>query len=184
MKLAMDITSNILSYLSKQIYKNPYEILQQIISTNNRELDLIVDKYNKDNEDLFYINDFVRKKYSVPTQDKIRLDFHRIGVIDYYIKLARETFYEMLYHIRDFNKMQARSFSVDIERLSDKKFDKRSKSDSIINTGKDIISKLKETQANIAKYGNYPYLQEYYNKYNEALKTPLFEKRMKLALKK
>jgi hypothetical protein len=77
-------------------------------------------------------------------------------------------------------------FIDSLERLKKKPFRTNTKVGSyqtISNNKTFVLNTLERAKALIEKNGDYPYLQEYIDKFNEAMKTPLFAKRIKQAQK-
>jgi len=184
-KLKLQIHEQILLIFYNQLFtKNKGKLTQEVINKTNKQIEELAKEYADDNEDLIYINDFVSDKFQKTVRnsnlpfDRKRY-YYRYGVND----SLSNYFINSLFHLRDKEQLEARGFKVDIERLSDKKFDKRSIFDSITKSSIGLLSQLKQKQADIEKYGDYPYLQEYIDKFNEAMKTPLFAKRIKQAQK-
>jgi len=184
-RLKNEIHEQILRIFYNQLFaKNKGKLTQEVINKTNKQIEELAEEYTDDNEDLIYINDFVSDKFQNTVRNS-NLDFnrkryyYRYGVKDSLSNYFKDT----LFYIKNKEESEARTFRADISRLSDKKFEKRSAWDSVAKSSREILSQLKQKQDDIEKYGNYPYLQEYIDKFNEAMKIPIFAKRIKQAQK-
>ena len=184
-KLRFKIHKQILLIFYNQLFaKNKGKLTQEVINKTNKQIEELAEEYTDDNEDLIYINKFVSDKFqdTVPKANlarNVRWYFYKYGVNDDLSNYFKDT----LFYIRNQEEYEARTFRGDIDRLSDKKFEKGSASDSVVKSSREVLSQLKRKQDDIEKYGNYPYLQEYIDKFNEAMKTSIFARRIKQAQK-